>query len=208
MQYVSLDGLRWREFGGMVLPSGAIALATGPDGPVIALVRARGTSHVVVGFDLVKSNWPRDVGFAIFMQNVLDIIAGGRVGDEAQARVPGVPITARMRPDASVATVSGPVSASRPGQPGAMVTLPTLSRVGLYTVEGVMPPEDRLAVSLLSDVESDTRPRPNLVINADLTRSGVGAPSRPRELWPWCLAAALVLLVVEWLVYCTRSRGM
>jgi hypothetical protein len=79
--------------------------------------------------------------------------------------------------------------------------------VGLYAIDGAVPPMDRIAVSMLSDVESDIRPRTSLVVNAQRTEAGAVGDAASLELWPWLAAAALVLLTVEWVVYCLRMRG-
>ena len=68
------------------------------------------------------------------------------------------------------------------------------------------PPHDRLAVSVLSEVESDLRGRAELVVNAESAPAGEAAAAAPRAIWPWLIAAALALLVLEWLVYCRLSR--
>jgi hypothetical protein len=90
--------------------------------------------------------------------------------------------------------------------PGAPVTLPILRRVGLYTVAGADPPHDRVALSTLSEVESDIRPKRQLLVNAEAALAGAAAAAAPRDIWPWIIAAALVLLVAEWLVYCRLAR--
>jgi dTDP-4-dehydrorhamnose reductase len=66
---------------------------------------------------------------------------------------------------------------------------------------------DRIAVNLASDVESDTRFRPALVVNAAAARAQAAAESAPVELWPFLAFAAAVLLLLEWIVYCLRVRG-
>ena len=87
------------------------------------------------------------------------------------------------------------------------VTLPNLRRVGLYRVRGAAPPMDRIAVNMSSDIESDIRPRRSLVVNAQVTQASTPSTVAPLELWPWLVAIAIGLLVIEWIVYCKRIRG-
>ena len=207
LRHASLDDVVYAGGGGLVLPPEATALAYGPDGPVMATLTAGGQSHVVVGFELGRSNWATDLSIAIFMQNAIDLLWRGRHGETARVDRPGTAITVRPRPDASSLRISGPTTFERPVIGGTAVVLPPLREAGLYRVDGAIPTDTELAMSVLSAVESDVRPRTELVVNA---RGGAGPTvggERRRPLWPWLVAAAMVLLVVEWLVYCRRIRG-
>lgn len=207
LRHVSLDALRYAQFGAYDLPEPWRALASGPDGPVMAVDDSGSVGHVLVGFRLTRSNWPTDVSIAVFMQNVLnELIRPTGIGAALAVR-PGDSISVRARLDVTRLTVEGPLEASIDVEPGAEVTLPVLRRAGLYTVRGAVPPMDRIAVNVLSDVESDIRPRRQLVVNARETVAGPVGDAAGLELWPWLAAAAIALLVVEWVVYCTRMRG-
>ena len=113
----------------------------------------------------------------------------------------------RARPNATVVTINGPVSAELEVAPGAVVTLPALRRIGAYTIDGVDEPFDRILVSMLSEVESDIRVRQELLVNAQITSAGAIESAAPLQLWPWLAGAALLLIVLEWVVYCRRMRG-
>ena len=82
--------------------------------------------------------------------------------------------------------------------------LPVLRRAGLYVVKGAAEPMDQLALSVLSDEESDIRPRRSVMVNAEAAAAGSVGATAPLELWPYLAAAGLLLLVVEWLWYCRR----
>ncbi len=207
LRHVSLDSLAYTGFGALVPPSGAQGLAWGPDGPVIAVVPARAARHVVVGFDLARSNWPVDVSFAVFVQNAIDYLTLGGAAAPMAAASPGEPVAVRARPGLSAIRVQGPVAAEVQAPPGGgELTLPGLRLAGLYAVEGAEPPLDRLAVNLASDVESDIRPRSALTINAARAEAGEAAAAAPLELWPALAAAAIVVLLAEFVLYCVRMR--
>ena len=206
MRHVSLDTIVYARFGALTLPPGATALATGPDGPVIALFSSGSQQHVVVGFELQWSTFPMHVSFLVFMQNVMDYLTLSRTGQTSLAFRPGEPISVRAAADIAELRISGPSEMSVDVTPGALVTLPVLRRVGLYTVAGADPPHDRVALSTLSEVESDLRPKRQLLVNAQAALAGAAAAAAPRDIWPWIIAAALVLLVLEWLVYCRLAR--
>jgi hypothetical protein len=206
MRYVSLDTIAFAGFGALDLPPNATTLASGRDGAVIGLVSASGARHVVIGFALERSNWPLHVGFAIFMQNTLDFLTLARTGQSSIVHRPDEPITVRARPGVGELTVRGPIELTVDADDDGPVTLPLLWRVGVYAVEGAIAPNDRLAISMLSDQESDLRPRDEVMVNAARVAAGRAGEAAPRPLWPWLAASVLLLLVVEWLVYCRLVR--
>ncbi len=207
MRHVSLDALVYYGFGGFDLPDDSIALATGPDGPVIALVNQTTARHILVGFEIEQSNWPIIVSNLIFLQNTIDhlTLAGGSLGGLTFS--PGQPITARTEPNANQVSITGPTNAQITVTGSSSVTLPLLSSVGIYSLKGTLPPMQQIAISLLSDIETDIRPRQSLTVNAEKTEGGEIQAVAPLPLWPWLGAIALCLLVVEWLVYCGRMHG-
>ncbi len=206
MRHVSLDGLVYRDFGGYDLPEEWTGLAFGPQGPVIATRSTGPVRHVAVGFDLTNSNWPMDVSVTVFLQNVLDhlLLAAGEAAIGFRA---GEPVVVRGRPEARELLVEGPLDATVEIEPGSEATLPPLRRVGLYRIRGAMPPMDRVAVNMVSDLESDIRPRRSLSVNAGEARAGAVGDAAPLELWPLLAGVALGLLLLEWIVYCVRTRG-
>ncbi|MCH7796974.1 MAG: VWA domain-containing protein [Planctomycetes bacterium] len=206
MRHVSLDGLVYAGFGGYDLPEQWTALAFGPGGPVIASRDGGPDRHVAVGFEMTRSNWPMDVSITVFLQNVLDHLLGA-AGEAAISFRPGDAITARAGPDVTEMVIEGPLTATVEVTPGGLATLPPLRRVGLYRVRGARPPMDRVAVSMLSDQESDIRPRRSVRVNAIETTAGAVGDAAPLELWPALVAIALALLLAEWVVYCMRIRG-
>ena len=207
MRHVSLDALNYYGFGGFKLPDDSIALATGPDGPVIALINQTTARHILVGFEIQNSNWPIIVSNLIFLQNVIDhlTLAGGSVG--GLTFHPGQAITARTEANTRQVTITGPINAQIEVAGGSSVTLPLLGSVGIYNLKGTLPPMQQIAISLLSDIETDIRPKQSITVNAQKTQGGKIEAAAPLPLWPWLGGIALCLLVIEWLVYCSRMRG-
>ena len=186
----------------------------------MAVLRTRGARHVLVGFSLRRSDstWSLQVSFPIFVQNVVDYLtlggagaqpeeelgahAWGRVGMAAR---PGEPITVRVLPEVQELIVEGPEQVTVPAESGRTAVLPTLSRAGVYDVRGAAPPMDRIALSVLSDGESDLRGRRSVVVNAEAATAGAMGGTAPQELWPWLVGCGLALLIVEWLLFCRRA---
>ncbi|MCA9294994.1 MAG: VWA domain-containing protein [Phycisphaerales bacterium] len=227
MRYVELDSLVFSGFDGMREGPGMTVLARGRGGAIISEMRTRGARHVVVGFRLQSSNWPAFVSLAVFVQNAMEYLtmseerANGlvfRPGEAAriraakdvttvnveQRRTPGMKADGD-EPSAGDDTMDLRID-SIPVDEGGLVVLPPLRRAGVYAVEGGEPPFDRIAVSMLSDRESDTRVRDTLAVAEGSPSFMTGEVSGPRRLWPFVVIAALVLALLEWLLYCWRLR--
>ena len=86
------------------------------------------------------------------------------------------------------------------------MTLPPVNAVGLYSLEGVPAADQRIAVSMLSDLESDARPRSSVRVNAQEIAGGDIDRIASRELWPWFVLAAFALFIIEWVVYSMQTR--
>ncbi len=205
LQHVNLDSIVFAGFAGYDLPTHADAVAHGPAGPVIATVRLRGATHALVGFELMNSNWPRHPSILVFLQNVLDHIRQDGGGDVSMTWRPGETIRVPVHRDAGTVEVSGPMSASVDVTGSERVTLPMLREVGVYSAAGARPPHDVLAVSLLSDAESDIRTSDSVTVNAERATAGAVTEQAWRDIWPWLIAAGLVLLAAEWLIYVRRA---
>ena len=89
MRHVELDPVVYAGGVSFGLPPEATPLATGRDGPVIALVSGGAGAHVQVAFRLGASNWPTHVSVTVFMQNVLEYLTLSRSGQTSLVTRPG-----------------------------------------------------------------------------------------------------------------------
>jgi hypothetical protein len=167
------------------------------------------STHLIVGFDILQSNWPLKLSFPIYMYQALQYLALGSEMDVREAFPPGatpvIPLgdVKRVAPDRKEFHIKGPngTQTVRIPEAGELV-LPALDRVGLYTLDIPVPGYDRMAVNLLDSNESNLVPvdRPPGDIGTEIKSSG-----RSRvELWWWLSALAVPLLLIEWFVYTRR----
>jgi hypothetical protein len=210
MRFVALDEVAYAGFDAFREPPRSEVLARGPEGPVMLEVTDGGRRHVLVGFSLDRTNWTSDVGFAIFVQNVLTRNAATGGGQIGRAVRPGEPTRVRLEPGTPAGTpvrVTGPVSFTLPAGDGPDLLLPGLPLAGIYRVEPAAGADGIIAVNTASEVESDLRPRAVTAVRAREQRAGLVGTRAPRDLWPWFLTAAGVLATLEWLIYARRLRG-
>jgi len=184
----------------------AEVLASGSSGPLIVLIDRAGVRRIVVGFELADSRWWQDPSFPVFIKNAVDYLVLGGDDQAGRSFTPNESITVRAAPGAQSVEVLGPVAVRRPVGAGDSVVLGTLPLAGVYAVEGAAPDDARLAVNLASAAESAIPTRDTLTIaGSEVSAQGVGATA-PREIWPWFVLAALVLLAFEWALFSWRMR--
>ena len=168
----------------------------------------KGRRVVVLGFDLSKTDLPVRMEFPILMANCIAWLsqgAGGGPADGAQSQAirTGQPFRLQsaspritiQRPDGSLTQ-----SETRDG----VATFDDTGQVGVYTAKDA---NSRFAASLLSSIESDTRPRDSLSSSTGKIQSSSETYKSYREIWSWVLCGALVVLGVEWLIYLRRALG-
>ena len=192
------------------LPLEAQVLVDSNRGPLMVLYREPRRLHLVVGFDLLDSDWPTRVSFPVFLNNAVMFMALSSQVNVRETLPPGSSPTIeralinRVNPQLKSLQLTGPINATVPIPPTGDCVLPPLNRVGLYRLSPAIAGADQFAVNLLSDPESN-------IIPADIPpgRSGqviAAAAGKSRlELWWWIVAvAALPLLMIEWWVYTRR----
>ncbi len=194
------------------VPSADPILIDGTTGPLLLLHRQDQAVHLVLPFDLLRSNWPVQLSFPIFMHNALRYMALGSAMDVRQSYRPGdtpdLPRADLLRADPALKpiTLTGPGGARSVAAPkeGDFV-LPPLNQVGLYTLKPSIPGHEQLAVNMLSAQESNLMPAAAPAGGQSLQAAG---SMRGRlDLWWWIIACLfLPLLLIEWYVYTRRAH--
>jgi uncharacterized protein YegL len=189
-------------------------LVEGFKGPLVLLHREGRSTHLILTFDVGQSNWPLRLSFPVFMHNALQYLALGTDMDVRESFAPGstpkIPRTSLQKLEADRGspikelTLDGPIGKRIVKIPDAgEIALPSLDRVGLYTVDPPVPQFEKIAVNMLDANESNLFPV-NQPPGGGVVAESTSGKSR-LELWWWIVAcAALPLLLVEWWVYTRR----
>jgi len=212
LRSLQLGKLFAAEASKLVVPPESEILLDGLQGPLIVMHHEERSTHLVVAFDLMQSNWPLKVSFPVFMHNALQYLAVGADMNLRQSQAPGstprIPrpglqksgvnltkLTLR-HPDGSTKDLTIPDTGD--------FALPPLNEVGVYTTDPPIPSYERIAVNLLDQNESNLIPTDAPPGGIGEALSSSGGKSRV-ELWWWLVAVgALPLLMIEWWVYTRR----
>jgi hypothetical protein len=191
----------------LVPSSWARVAVDGDGGPMLLAGEQNGRRIVVLAFDLHDSDLPLQVAFPLLLSNIVGYLAPGS-GAEAAQLAPeqplAIPVDASItavrvtRPDGQVATLE-----IKNGQALDADT----SMLGAYVVEQFQGQKliarQRYAVNLFAPDESRIAPQAELKIQqvSGLQQATTSERVGRQEFWRWLAALALIVLVVEWLVY-------
>jgi len=196
------------------VPPDTQTLIDGIKGPMMVLHREGRGTHLIVGFDVLQSNWPLRVSFPIFLQQAMQFLA---IGADLSVRESFAPGASPILPRGNLARAAGgePKEIEVVGPPGHKTVtvpvlvsgdfaLPPLDRVGMYRTVPIVPQYERLAVNLLDSAESNLLPVKTVPGGAGEAIASGSRKSR-LELWWWIIACVgLPLLMIEWWVYTRR----
>jgi hypothetical protein len=209
LHFVNLENVFAGEAMRLDVPRDATVLAEFEQSPALVMVRREGRLLLVSAFDLLKSNWPFDAGFVMFCYNAVAYMAGetGELGVRAQAV--GEPLMFQTVQPAARAEVAGPGLPAEPivADATGLFRFGRTLRSGVYRITVADGPERRFAVNIADAAESRLEPAPDLAMAGQTVEAEASAPAPAnRELWPLLVAAALVVVLVEWAVYAAKVR--
>jgi Ca-activated chloride channel family protein len=200
MRDVSLKDVHVQSAGSLKqAPAGWRTVVSGAADPLL-LVHDDDPKSALLTFDLHHSDLPLRAGFPILAQNLLSYLLPG--GFENQVFTPGQPVTLAAESDAKSLEVTKPDGGKVRMAPPFTPFSETLD-VGVYTVRQDLSSGTRVSqfvVQLQDPTMSRIAPGAAPVTQAAAKTLGV-LPRGTVELWPWLVAAALVLLAAEWAVY-------
>ncbi|GAB4446019.1 MAG: BatA and WFA domain-containing protein [Chloroflexi bacterium OHK40] len=184
--------------------------------PLLVVGEREGRRVAVLAFDLHNSDLPLQVAFPLLLSNLMGYLAPGS-GAEASQLLPGQPLALQVDEtigEVRVTRPDGVTVSSRNGAvqiQGGQAIYADTEQLGVYTVEefagGELVARHRYAVNLFAPGESRIAAQRDLSIpQVSGAQSTVSRERDGRqEFWRWVALAALIVLIVEWLVYQRNS---
>jgi hypothetical protein len=209
LQYVNLANLYAAKSRLLELPRDAEVLAEFNESPALAVLRRQGGTYLLVGFDVLQSNWPFEPGFVLFCYNALSFLGAQVSAGRQHELAVGEPITVESIPPDTAFTLTRPDSSTLELKPDPSGTLrfPGTYRVGTYLLEAADQPARCYAVNLLDPQESRIEPQQEIEFSSVTVAAEEQAVQRANvPLWPLLVLAALVVVCLEWLAYNLKVR--
>jgi hypothetical protein len=204
LKYVKLDNIYAAKCFQMNLPRDAEVLAEFNETPAFALLRRNGSVFLLVGFDIIETNWPFEPSFVLFCYNATNFL-GLQAGQNRQNTLQvGDPLIVEGLNPEVTARITGPDLADSEviSNSAGTVRFPNTSEVGVYSINIPDQPERLFAVNLLNEKESNIRPIRELELSGQDVTAQESAISRANlPLWPYLVCFALILAFLEWLIY-------
>ncbi|MBI2163689.1 MAG: VWA domain-containing protein [candidate division NC10 bacterium] len=180
--------------------------------PLIYALDERRVKAVFVGFDLYRTDFPLRVAFPLFVSHALRWLYPSQIEDAGLQLRAGQPLMASLPAGVREATLTDPAGKGRTLRADAdgRVSFVDTARAGVYTLRaGTW--EQRFAVNLLSDGESNVAPRAQALVREERTRGApeeeaAAFPSR-QELWRLFALLGLLLLCLEGALYHRQAQG-
>ncbi|MFV9505335.1 MAG: vWA domain-containing protein [Oscillochloridaceae bacterium umkhey_bin13] len=212
LRNVSLSEVSVLRAARLVPGSWARVIVDSDGGPLLFAGEREGQRIAALAFDLRNSDLPLQVAFPLLLSNLIGYLAPG-LGTEAAQLQPGQPLSVPVDATISEVRVIMPDGSQRSSRSGAIqiqggqAIFAETNALGVYTIEELRGNEvigrQRYAVNLFAPAESRITPQRDLAIlqvsgaQSTLARERDGR----QEIWRWIALAALLVLMIEWLVY-------
>jgi hypothetical protein len=209
MRFVRFENIVIAKGFEIVVDERVDVLLEGSGWPAVMTVRDRGVQVVYVAFDPLESNWPYLRSFPFFVYNAVQFL--GRSGDALSSALGKVGETISLDVPSGVERVS----IKEPNGQEHEVSVDTTGRAhwgpiritGLHAVSWNGQLQRRVAVNSPKE-ESNIASVESISIGANTIEASESSGASFIQLWPWALAAVLVVLLLEWWVYQRKTGGV
>ena len=189
----------------------AQTLVQAEGGPLVQIGEQNGHRIALLTFDLRDSDLPLQIAFPILMANITGWLSPGRAFDAPTGLQPGDPVAVVPGASTTAVLVEKPDGSRWTAEVGEEDLFFTETDTpGLYTVllrdAAADRPAGSFAVNLFSQAESAIQPVESLQIGQTAVETEEEGDVGQRELWPWLLAIAVLVLIVEWWVHHRGTR--
>jgi len=207
MEFVELADVAVAKSLDITLPAASLVLAETLDSkPIIAWTSVENRNCIVIAFDLFDTNLPLRMAFPLFVSNMLHFLTQGKAATQASVHRTGGVVELFPPVDTKQILVESPTGATSEVVRNEMGGAPfdATDQIGFHRVSFDGEPGGALGLNLLSEAESRIEPRTSLEIEGTAAEEDRDITKVNREVWNWFGALALLVLLVEWWVYCRR----
>ena len=205
LKYVDLNEVSILDAASLELPDWArpVLIDDISGNPLLFVGQINGRRIAVFAFDLRNSDLPLQVAYPILVANLMNWLLPGNIGDIPTQVSPGEAVTFTPQLGVTKLIVTSPdgLDTVLEIQNGQAIYADT-NQVGVYQVTWGEDQSLSFAVNLSNIQESDILPKEQLSLIDNDTETQSGSTRKARLEWWHPLAVfALILLIIEWLVY-------
>ncbi len=216
LRHVPVANVEVYQWNRLELPPEAETLIEGESSPVLSYFARDGSQYLICAFGLLVEDdvgapmmntfWVTKAHFPVFMYNAVAFLSSSLSTTTRVAIRPGDPVALARPAGEDTLTVLRPNGVRDRLTPGKarVAHYARTRRVGVYHVEPAVTGQETFAVNLFSPVESNVRPSNVLTVGTVTLLATEGAQLVNEPLWPHLLIAALVILLLEWVIYNKR----
>lgn len=205
LQFVEWGNVNVRRAQAVAAPW-AQTLVQAEGGPLLLVGEQGGRRVAILTFDLRDSDLPLQIAFPVLIANITGWLNPGRAFDAPAGLQPGAPVAITPAAGATAVRVIKPDGSQWLQEVGEEAIFFTeTEQPGLYQLllrdSSGDRPAGAFAVNLFAPGESRIRPAEAVQIGQTTVETAVNENVGQREFWPWLLAVAIVILIVEWWVH-------
>ena len=178
---------------------GAKTLVDSNQGPIV-VADDGDTKRIAVSFNSLDSDFPLQVGFPIFVANIIDFVAKDSSGGDIVTKA-GSTFAFRSNSDVSISGPNG-FQETVPAKDGQAIWR-DIPFAGKY-LANVNGKKTNVFACLRSDTESNIAAKPDLVLGGGKVKA-IQTPFRLQDYWRIFVMLCLGLLAFEWWVYSRKS---
>jgi hypothetical protein len=208
LRHVTLDNIFAIKWSKLTLPKHALKLIEGESSAVMALITDPGHRYVISAFDLMESNFIKNPASLIFLQNAMMYLAGGGLTHADRLITPGDTLAIPVPPGAESVRITRPDDSVEDIDVADRTTA-TFARTGDCGIyKAVFDDSDKTtetyAANVLDPTESLIAPNERFTVGAEDVQTVSGEIKTNEPLWPYAVAAAMFVLLLEWWIYNKR----
>lgn len=204
-RYVDWSSVHILQASSVPLPAWADLLIEADGRPLVFAGETNDRRAAVLTFDLRQSDLPLQTAYPILFSSLINYLIPPAAFDASQSLRPGESLTLVPPPGVEQIVIATPSDKFYNLLPGrASLTFTDTDETGYYAVNFLSKNATRteyFAVNLFDPAESNIRPAESLQIGPTTLPPAAAAQIGLRELWPWLAGLALLVLLVEWLIY-------
>lgn len=201
--YVDFMGMQLAEAKELKIANWGLELVECAGGTIAAAGETGGKRIVVLGWDILASDFPLRVGFPIFITNCIEWLGRGDA-DSGKIALHTSDVAAIELQGEREAIITDPDNrVTRVQATGNTGYFDGTEAVGVYKVK-IGKKTQEFACNLLSPQESDTKPQTGLKVGERQVAQSAGKIKTNREFWRVILVLGLALLTFEWYAFHRR----